>query len=95
MRTTAFNSYLFPLTENGETILCDMLGAWKLLWLPSSMDFILRDEEVWTEFAATPLRAKMSSRTVDVPRAIQLLPGSMGTPHKRTQAHAEECGELS
>ena len=79
----AFNSYLFPLIEDGEreakcvetacktfgamwtadaeevelcdksmTILCDMLTAWKLLEVLSSMDFTL--------LAAIPLRAKMS-----------------------------------
>ena len=128
MRTTAFNSYLFPLIEDGEreakcvetackmfgamwtadaeevelcdksmTILCDALAAWKLLEVLSSMDFTLLDEEVWTELAAIPLRAKMSSRTMDVLVAggHQLLQGSMGCPHKRTQAHAEVCGELS
>ena len=85
MRTTAFNSYLFPLMEDGErearcvetackmcgamwapdaeeveladkamTVLCDMLAAWKLLEVLSSMEFTLLDEEVWTELAAIP-----------------------------------------
>ena len=45
---------------------CDMLAAWKPLEVLSSMDFTLLDEEVWTELAAIPLRAKMSSKTMDV-----------------------------
>ena len=81
------------------TILCDMLAAWKLLEVLSSMDTTLFDEEVWTELVAIPLRAKMSSKTMDVLVAIhvegqQFLQGSIGSPHKRTQAHAEVCGEF-
>ena len=45
---------------------CDMLAAWKLLEVLSSMDLTLLDKEVWTELAAIPLRAKMSSKTLDV-----------------------------
>ena len=90
MSTTAFNSYLFPLIEDGERetkcvetackvfgamrtedaeevelsdkavkILCDMLAAWKLFEVLSSMDFTLLDAEVWTNLAAIPLWAKM------------------------------------
>ena len=103
MRTIAFNSYSFPLFEDGEreakcvetackmfgalwtadaeevelygksmTILCDMLAAWKLLEVLSSMDTTLLDEEVWTELVAIPLRAKMSSKTMDVLVAIHV-----------------------
>ena len=54
------------------TILCGMLAAWKLLELLSSMDTTLLDEEVWTELVAIPLRAKMSSKTMDVLVAIHV-----------------------
>ena len=54
------------------TILCDMLAAWKLLEVLSSMDTTLLDEEVWTELVAIPLRAKMSSKTMDVLVAIHV-----------------------
>ena len=60
------------LCDKSTTILCDMLAAWKLLEVPSSMDFTLLDEEVWTELAAIPLRAKMSSKTMDVLVAIHV-----------------------
>ena len=50
------------LCDEFMTILCDMLAAWKLL----EVDFTFLDEEVWTELAAIPLRAKMSSKTMDV-----------------------------
>ena len=54
------------------TILCDMLAAWKLLEVLSSMDTTLLDEEVWTELVTIPLRAKMSSKTMDVLVAIHV-----------------------
>ena len=54
------------LSDKAMTILCDMLAAWKLLEVLSSMTFNLVDEEVWTELAAIPLRAKMSNKIMDV-----------------------------
>ena len=50
------------LFDKSMTILFDMLAKWKLLEVLSSMDFTLLDEEVWTELAAIPLRAKLSSK---------------------------------
>ena len=47
-----------------------MLAAWELLEVPSSMDFTFLHEEVWTEIAAIPLCANMSSKTMDVLVAI-------------------------
>ena len=78
-------------SSKSMTILCDMLAAWKLLEVLSSMDFTLLDEEVWTELAAIPLRAKMSSKTMDVLLAIHVEDSSFHkarweAPHKRTQA---------
>ena len=58
--------------DKSMTILCDMLAAWTLLEVLSSMDFTLLDEEVWTELAAIPLRAKMLSKTMDVLVAIHV-----------------------
>ena len=115
--TTAFNSYFFPLIEDGErdamgvatackmfgdmwtpdaeeidlsdsamTILCDMLAAWKLLQVLSSMDFTLLDEEVWTDLAAIPLRAKVSSKLMDVLVVIHVEDSSF---YKAT--HASPC----
>ena len=60
------------LCDESMTILCDMLAAWKLLEVLSSMDLTLHDEEVWTELADIPLRAKMSSKTTDVLVAIHV-----------------------
>ena len=54
------------------TTLCDVLAAWKLLEVLSSMDNTLLDEEVWTELVAIPLPAKMSSKTMDVHVAIHV-----------------------
>ena len=58
--------------DKSMTILCDMLAAWKLLEVLRSMDTTLLDEEVWTELAAIPLRAKMSSKTMAVLVAIHV-----------------------
>ena len=60
------------LCDKSMTILCDMVAAWKLLEVLSSMDFTLLHKEVWTELAAIPLRAKMSGETMDVHVAIQV-----------------------
>ena len=60
------------LCDKSMTILCDMLAAWKLFEVLSSMDFTLLDEEVWTELAAIPHRAKMSIKTMDVLVAIHV-----------------------
>ena len=64
------------LCDKSMTILCDMLAARKLLEVLSSMDITLLVEEVWTELAAIPLRAKMSSKTTDVLVAIHVEDGS-------------------
>ena len=75
-------------------ILCDMLAAWTLLEVLSSMNVTLLDEEVWTDVGAIPLRDRMSSETMGHSRGGQQhLQGSMGSHHKLTQAHAEVCGE--
>ena len=58
--------------SSSVTILCGTLAARKLLEVLSSMDFTLLDEEMWTELAAIPLRAKMSSKTMDVLVAIHV-----------------------
>ena len=54
------------LSDKATTILRDMLAAWKLLKVLSSMDFNLLDAEVWTDLAAILPRAKASSKTMDL-----------------------------
>ena len=80
------------LCDKSMTFLCDMLAASKLLEVLSSMDFTLLDEEVWTELAAIPRRAKKSSKTMDVLVAIHVEDSSFfKVDGKPSQTHASPC----
>ena len=78
------------LLGKATTILCDMLAAWKLLEVLSSMDFNLLDAEVWTDLAAIPLRVKMSSKTMDVLLDIHMEDSRFHHARREALANARE-----